>query len=289
MSDPLVTVIITTYNREIYLETAIKSVILQTYRNIEIIIVDDGSDTNYGQQICNKYPKIKYFYKLNGGVSSARNFGIRKAKGEYIAFLDDDDFWGKSKIEKQIKIFAINPLIDCVHSSAAIVDQNGELTGELIGAAQNKVDKRSGYVFWNALGVWIVKSPTPLIRRKVFQQDLLFDESILAGEDFDFYQRMFYRHKVYYIDEPLAFYRQYPNEKRLSLQNEKYIGIEEKMYSNFKKMGIRNPLVLYKIALKLLKSASQTWNQVYFIRPITINKFDFYLRPVHCLRSYFKI
>lgn len=289
MAFPLVTVIITTYNRKEYLEMAIQSVVNQSYPNIEILVIDDGSSVNYAESICSKFLNCIYIYKENGGLSSARNYGINLAKGEYIAFLDDDDFWGKLKIEKQVKILLENSSIDCVHSSAAVVRENGKPTGEIIGAAQNKMHKRSGYVFWNALGVWVVKSPTPLIRRKVFQKDLLFDESIKVGEDVDFYQRMFFRHKVFYLDEPLAFYREYDDKKRLSVQLEKYMGIEKKMYNNFKKMGINNPFVLYKIALQLLKSAVKKWNQVFLLNPISINKFDFYFRPVYCLRNYFNI
>ena len=234
---PLVSVIITTYNRQEYLEDAIKSIANQSYKNIEILVIDDGSENNYAQEISEKFSNCNYYFKENGGLSSARNYGIKLAKGDYVAFLDDDDFWGNSKIEKQVKILLKNSSVDCVHSAAAVVDENGNPIGSFIGAAQNKIHKRSGYVFWNALGVWVVKSPTPLIRKKVFQPDLMFDETIKVGEDIDFYQRLFYRHKVSYIDEPLAFYREYNNDKRLSIQKEKYIGVEKKNVSEFKKNG----------------------------------------------------
>lgn len=284
MSNLLVSIIITTYNRPNYLDVSIQSVVNQTYKNIEIIIVDDGSKVNYAESICSKYAKCKYYYKLNGGLASARNFGVSMAKGDYIAFLDDDDFWELDKLEKQVDILNKNPSIDCVHSSAAVVDENGNLTGQCIGAAQNKIHKRSGYVFWNALGVWVVKSPTPLIRKKVFQPDLLFDETIKVGEDVDFYQRMFFRHKVQYINEPLAFYREYNNQERLSVQREKYIGIEKKMYSNFKKMGVRNPFILYLIAIKLAKSAIRIF--ILNNGQIIINRFNLYLRPLKYLNKF---
>jgi glycosyltransferase involved in cell wall biosynthesis len=283
---PLVTAIIPTYNRKEYLENAIQSVANQSYSNIEILVIDDGSYSNYAQSICDKFSNCYYLYKENGGLSSARNYGINLAKGEYIAFLDDDDFWESSKIEKQVKVLLENPSIDCVHSAAAVVDEKAIPTGEFIGAAQNKIHKRSGYVFWNALACWVVKSPTPLIRKTVFQPDLLFDESIKVGEDVDFYQRMFYRHKVYYINEPLAFYREYNNSARLSVQRENYIGIEKKMLLNFKKMGLRNPILLYKISQRLLIGALRTWNAVYPQNPIKISKIDFYFRPVYFLNNY---
>lgn len=287
MRTPLVTVIIPTYNRKEYLETAIRSVVDQSYENIEIIVIDDGSTDNYAQPICATYSNCTYFYKENGGLSSARNYGINLSEGEYIAFLDDDDFWESSKIEKQVKILFENPSVDCVHSSVAVVNEMGELTGDYFGAAQNKIDKRSGYVFWNALGCWVVKSPTPLIRKKVFQSDLLFDETIKVGEDIDFYQRMFYRHKLHYINEPLAFYRKHNNTERLSLQLNKYIGIENKMFLNLKKMGIKNPFVLHLIAVKLLKKAIRKNNSLYPEAKKTITRINIYFRPSYFLNRYF--
>jgi glycosyltransferase involved in cell wall biosynthesis len=286
MSFPLVSVIITTYNRSKFLEEAINSVAKQSYKNIEILVVDDGSDTKYAELMCKKYSNCIYLYKKNGGLSSARNFGIHKAKGEFIAFLDDDDYWQGYKIEKQIKILFENNDIDCVHSSAAVVDENSKVTGELIGASINKAHLRSGYVFWNALGVWVVKSPTPLIRKIVFQHDMLFDEEIKVGEDVDFYQRMFYRHKVFYIQEPLAFYREYVSQERLSKQLEKYIGIEKKMYRNFIKMGIKNPFVLYKIQLRLAKRAISRFIECKGDGQQIISLFKLYRRPLSYINKF---
>ncbi len=282
---PLVSVIIPTFNREIYLLKAIESVANQSYKNIEIIVVDDGSTHIYAESICEKFNNCTYFYKKNGGLSSARNYGISQAKGEFIAFLDDDDLWLPTKIELQVDVLINNPYYDLVHSKVAIIDEDGNLTGEFSGASNDKVHKRSGHVFWNALGTWVVKSPTPLIRKEVFKPDLIFDESIKVGEDIDFYQRLFYRHKVIYVDEPLAYYREYYNPERLSLQKEKYIGIEKKMYQNFKNMGIKNPFYMYFIALKLAKSNIRTHNNVYSNRQFKVNRIKLLLNPLRYLNS----
>lgn len=286
---PLVSVIIPTYNRDKYLNKAIESVLNQTYSNIEILVIDDGSKNNYAEFICSKHSNCNYLFKNNGGLSSARNYGITHSKGEFIAFLDDDDFWESSKIEKQIKVLVENNDIDCVHSAAAVVDENDNLTGEIIGASKNKIHKRSGHVFWNALCVWVVKSPTPLIRKSVFKNNMLFDVEIKVGEDVDFYQRMFYRHKVIYIDEPLAFYREYNNENRLSKQLEKYIGIEEKMLLNFKKMKIKNVWVLYKIKLRLAQSSILKWKHFYNNKNININHLKLFLNPTSYIKDFSKL
>jgi glycosyltransferase involved in cell wall biosynthesis len=285
MLNSLVSVIIPTYNREVYLSEAIQSVVRQSYTNIEIIVVDDGSNINYAQKICDKFENCFYFYKVNGGLSSARNYGIRKSKGNFIAFLDDDDFWREDKIEKQLLLLEKYPDIDCIHSSAMIVDDDGNSSGIIIGASSKNAHKRSGYVFWNAIGGWAVKSPTPLIRKKVFQKDLMFDESIKVGEDIDFYHRMFFRHKVLYIDEPLAFYRDHQDKERLSLQEIKYLGIEKKIFANLKNMGISNVFILHRIAIYLVKSSLRRWNEVHPERPKKINMFLLRMRPIYYLNN----
>ncbi len=223
--------------------------------------------------------KIVFIYKKNGGSFSERNFGVKNAKGRYIAFLDDDDYWREDKLEKQFTILEAQKEIDCVHSSATIVDENSAEKGIIIGASNHKAHKRSGYVFWNALCVWVVKSPTPLIRKSVFTDDLLFDETIKVGEDIDFYQRMFYRHKVKYINEPLAFYREYKDISRLSLQNLKYIGIEQKIYDNFVNMGVKNPFTLYRIARKLLRKSVENYNKLFPQSKIQVTFLELYIFP----------
>lgn len=270
----MVSIIIPTYNRAAYLEKAIQSVVNQTYQNFEILVVDDGSTTNYAELICNKYPNCYYYNKKNGGLSSARNYGVKKAKGEYIAFLDDDDFWKQDKLEKQVSILKAQKNIDCVHSSAIVVDEEGNETGKTIGASKHKEHKRSGNVFWNALGVWVVKSPTPLIRKKVFTKEMFFDETIKVGEDLDFYWRMFFKHEVLYINEPLAYYRDYSDMKRLSIQKEKYLGIEKKIYNNFVKMRIKNPFVLQRIAIILLRTSIRRNNSIESKKKINFNLFE---------------
>jgi glycosyltransferase involved in cell wall biosynthesis len=282
-SNQLVSVIIPTFNRATYLDLAIKSVVNQTYKNIEIIVVDDGSDNNYAEAICSHYPTCNYYYKQNGGLSSARNFGIQKAKGDFIAFLDDDDEFIAEKTEKQLQILNENPSIDCVHSSAKVINNEGNTTGKIIGAKKSKEHKRSGNVFWNALGVWVVKSPTPLFRKKVFDK-IQFDESIKVGEDVDFYQRMFYFFEVYYLAEPLALYRDDENPNRLSKKIEKYVGLEYVMYQNIKKMGVKNPIILYKIAVKLAKAAVRNWNNTFPSKKIKRNKLNLLLNPYYYLK-----
>jgi len=114
---------------------------------------------------------------------------------------------------------------------------------------------------------------------------MMFDETLEAGEDTDFYQRMFYRHKILYIEEPLTFYREYDNDLRLSKQHEKYVGLEKKIYNNFIKMNISNPFVLSKIASKLLVSGVKRYN---FLNPqnkIKLRFLDKYIFSINTLNK----
>ncbi len=284
MNCPLVSTIIPTYNRPYFLKQAIQSVLAQNYENIEIIVVDDGSDIVYAENICAQFANCKYFYKKNGGLSSARNFGVSVSNGDFIAFLDDDDLFLSNKIQIQIEILLRWQDIDLVHSAALVIDGNGVETGQRIGASDTKAFKRSGYVFWNALGTWVVKSPTPLIRRKVFN-NIRFDENIMVGEDIDFYQRLFYKHKVYYINEPLSYYRDNDNIERLSRKFDKYIGIESVLYSNLLKMGIKNPITLYRIALKLAQVGIMRINTSNNFKILNISKWKLYLNPFYYVKN----
>ena len=133
--DDLVSVIIPFYNEEFYFEECIQSVLDQSYKNIEIIIINDGSKSEFLQileNIKNKNPdKILLYHKENGGVSSARNLGIQKAKGKYISFIDSDDVWLPNKIEHQINIIK-SKNINFIHGAYFILDQNQKLKGKFI-------------------------------------------------------------------------------------------------------------------------------------------------------------
>lgn len=106
--NPKVSCVICVYNGETYLAEAIRSIIKQTYANIELIVVDDGSSDNSGK-IAKQFPEVKYVYKENKGHASALNLGLKMAQGGLVAFLDCDDLWLPEKIEKQLQEFEQNP------------------------------------------------------------------------------------------------------------------------------------------------------------------------------------
>ena len=111
-----ISIIIPTYNRKLFLMHAIDSVLNQTYQNLELIIIDDGSSDKSIEYIKKKYPNIKIYKQLNKGVSSARNKGIKISSNNWIAFLDSDDRWQPKKLEKQINYLVKNPKYKICHT-----------------------------------------------------------------------------------------------------------------------------------------------------------------------------
>lgn len=202
---PRVSVIIPTYNRPALLRETLRSVSNQTFTDFEIIVVDDGSTVAGVEDVCREFAKCRYFRQENMGRSSARNRGIKEARGELIAFLDDDDLWKPEKLARQVEFLDQNPHVGLVHSPAEKILSDGTPTGELIG--NNNPEWRSGNVFLHAVRSCVVKSPTPLVRKEVFGSCGGFDAFLHSAEDCEFWARVAYRYEFGSIPEPLAYYR----------------------------------------------------------------------------------
>lgn len=205
---PLVSIIIPTYNRTEYLKYTLESVINQTYPATEIIVVDDGSPNTKTQTLCQHYKNVAY-YKIenSGGPATPRNFGFKQSKGQYIAFLDDDDLWLPDKLSKQVKILEENPDFGIAHSYCDVIDKEGKPTGVSIGRP-GSLDVKHGDVSHRMIGNWTLKMPTPLVRRTVIEEVGLFNTEIPAAlEDTEYWTRCSFYTKFYYMDESLALYR----------------------------------------------------------------------------------
>lgn len=124
-------VIIPTYNRAYLIGNAVKSVINQTYKEWELIIVDDGSIDNTKEVIdefINSDKRVMYYYKENGGQNSALNHGLKYAQGKYVAFLDSDDIWVETKLEKVLKKYETDEEIGCVYHWACRMENEETIT-----------------------------------------------------------------------------------------------------------------------------------------------------------------
>ncbi|HBC47709.1 MAG TPA: hypothetical protein DEO84_02180 [candidate division Zixibacteria bacterium] len=209
---PLISVIIPTYNSAVYIEEALKSIFEQTYQDFEIIIVDDGSTDNT-RQILRKYgERIQYIFQANGGPSSARNNGIRKARGKYIAFLDADDRWLPTKLQKQLSIFERNNTIGMVTTGACSFDEKG-----VFGYSTNKrATLMQGNIARNIFLHSNIGTPTVLVKKEVFDKIGLFEENIRQSEDDNMWIRIAANYDVELIDEALIQVRNHPSRMTLN-------------------------------------------------------------------------
>jgi glycosyltransferase involved in cell wall biosynthesis len=200
---PRISVVIPTYQSCRTIAQAIDSVLCQTYQNFEIIVIDDGS-TDETSEILKTYDRrIQYYYQKNCGPSAARNNGIRRSIGEYIAFLDADDAWLPTKIEKQIALFNRDESLGLVFSDSFIVNDRGVINKTCFQVAP----PISGLAY-EALFVYnFIPLLTAIIRRDCLEQVGLFNESILGPEDYDLWLRISRSWKIEFINEPLAYYK----------------------------------------------------------------------------------
>jgi glycosyltransferase involved in cell wall biosynthesis len=200
---PLVSVIIPTFNRGYIITEAIESVFSQTYKNYEIIVVDDGSSDNTREILEPHMDRILYFYQENGGQSSARNLGIKNSRGKYIAFLDADDVWMPEKLEIQIEELENKPNIGMVYSRFI---QYNTVDGHQTILPRDKYTY-SGYVFhkfFTHCPSWI---GTIIVNKKCFSRVGYFDESQRIAPIKDLWFRIAHEFEVLFIDRVLAIQR----------------------------------------------------------------------------------
>lgn len=204
MANEMVSVILPTYNRADQLRASIESVLNQTYPYLELIIVDDGS-TDATEAVVSAIgdARIRYF-KLaqNGGQSKARNYGIEKARYEYIAFEDSDDIWNPKKLEIQMgyMLQASTEVGFVYHKTRCNWDN---LYHAILPAESIPLEKKSGDIFEQLLYDNLVDCPTILAKKECILQAGCFDTEMNALEDYDLALKMARNWKALFIDEIL--------------------------------------------------------------------------------------
>jgi len=194
-SQPDISVIIPAFNRAHTLPKALDSVLSQTLKPREIIVVDDGSTDETNAVLAN-YPGLCIISQDNRGVSAARNMGIKKAGGEWLAFLDSDDEWLKEKLEKQWDAICIDDKLIC-HTEEIWI-RNGQRVNPM-----KKHKKFGGIIYERCLPLCVISPSSVMIHRSVFKDVGVFDESLEVCEDYDLWLRICAKYSVLFIDEPL--------------------------------------------------------------------------------------
>ena len=202
---PKVSVIIPAYNAMTYLPETLESVLQQTFTDFEVLIVDDGSLDNIVQWANGLTDdRVKFIFQSNEGVSTARNLAISKASGDYIAFLDADDLWEKTKLEKQAQFLDDNPTVGLVATWMILTDKQGNPGVEV------KIDFEQGNIRKELIEISLIPCGSiPMVRRVCFDKVGLFDPTLRFGEDWEMWTRIAADYDFGLIKETLVYYRQH--------------------------------------------------------------------------------
>ncbi len=208
MNRPLVSVIIPVYNGEKYLRAAIDSALAQTYKPVEVIVVNDGSTDNSLAVLEEYGSKIRVVDQQNKGQAVARNRGIAETRGEFIAFLDCDDLWDSEKTTAQAQVLQTHPDAVAVYCDHRVINSNGQVTGRS-GATENP--RWSGQILSHILQACCIISPSMvMVRRAAFDGAGGFDETQpFWTEDWDLWVRLAIEGPILYQLETLASYRRH--------------------------------------------------------------------------------
>ncbi|MBT1070840.1 glycosyltransferase family 2 protein [Pelotalea chapellei] len=204
---PRVSVITPTFNCASFIERALQSVVDQTYSDLEIIVVDDGSTDETAALLERWKGKVTYLSQSNAGPSAARNLGISRSNGEFIAYLDADDMWCPGKLEQQVAFLDLHPECGLVHSDLYIIDeQDNPIQPNWYQLRQNAAV--SGHCLKALLKGCAIQVPTVLERRSCHDRSGGFDTRFHQSEDYLHWIRAALNgYAVGYIPEPLAMYR----------------------------------------------------------------------------------
>ncbi len=260
-----ISVVIPTYNRADFLPRACDSVMAQTMPANEIIVVDDASADDSVNLIEKHYPQIKLIrHPFNRGVSAARNSGITQASGEWIALLDSDDEWFPSKLQTQIELLKNMPDYKICHTNEIWI-RDGVRVNQM-----QKHQKQGGDLFQRSLALCLISPSSVLIHRSVFEEVGLFDRTLLACEDYDFWLRTCSRYLVLYSKEALLI--KYGGHK--DQLSKKFWGMDRMRIRSIKKI-LKDPSLsaenrnaaiqmLIKKSKVLVKGAKKRDNQTMF-------------------------
>lgn len=210
-SRPKVSVIIPAYNAGEFIQQTVKSVLEQTYTDVECIVVNDGSTDNTRDMLQPFTDRITYLEIDNSGRAAARNRGISVSSGTYIALLDADDYWAPSKLEQQVSYLESHPSVGALGCGAFLVDRDGRQVRELQAAPSPVLSAGAeGIVCLLLLEYWLAAPlSTLMIRTECVKQASLFDESINTMEEWNLLIRLVEKWDVACVMEPLAYYRSY--------------------------------------------------------------------------------
>lgn len=203
---PRVTVLLTCFNHIAYLEACVESVRAQTFRDFEIVAIDDGSTDGSREWLAQQTDVRSIFNSTNVGTYATLNVGLRESSSEFVAILNDDDLWAPTKLELQIAMMDRHPDVGLVHSDGHFIDGSGaRVEGSPLGFEFPRTetgDVLLGLAYQNK-----IIASAALVRRKCFEELGGFNEAYFGSGDWEMWVRVAERWQVGFVEEPLTFYR----------------------------------------------------------------------------------
>ncbi len=276
MNKPLVSIVIPTYNRAQLLERAVKSVLDQTYANIEILIVDDFSSDRtekVGKKLEKRHKQVRYIRQaINQGAPAARNRGIREARGEYIGLLDDDDEYLTDKVKLQVEKFQSNPRLGLIYGGFKVIRETSDKE------PVDKLPKHRGNIKKALLTNCVIGSPTVLVRKEAFKKVGDFDTKLKSCQDWDMWYRISKQYPIDYVNEVVARYYLHDSDQITTNWSRKVQGakrIFKKQREDLKKypkvlMRREQMLVRFLAADGRKREATKLHLKILFKRPLSI-------------------
>ena len=257
---PRVSVIIISYNMAKLISRAIQSVLDQTFNDFEILVVDDGSTDDTREVVGCFGNRIRYFYQENAGASAARNRGILAAQGEFIAFLDSDDYWVSSKLEVQVEIFDKNPRVGLVHAKAMVVNEHGEQRGVM-------PTKDPGRTFSEIIEIGaFFPVCSVMVRKECFIMAGIFNASVPTVEDIDMWIRVARHFDIYEIKSRYLsyYYREDSRKPRVGIKQYKsQVELHRRIlcYEDIPLKAVRRKLAMFEYLLGIMVSPEQAMGE----------------------------
>lgn len=230
-SMPLISVVIPCYNAARYIESTLRSVLAQDWTALEVIVVDDGSKDGSAELVRHSFPSVTVVEQPNQGVAAARNHGIRRARGEWVAFVDADDIWLPGKLSAQMAAMAafdgarMSYTAWWVWSSSEPDPEPETLQAVAAAADQPHWGGPSGWIYPQLLLDCEVWTSTVLMQRSLLDEIGNFDTTLRIGEDYDLWLRASRVTPILRVARPLALYRQHPASITRSAPGENYRGV----------------------------------------------------------------
>lgn len=255
MDKPLVSVVVATYNAADYVVDAVASILCQTWTNLEVIIVDDGS-TDGTQQVLEQVlddSRVRYIKTENKGQPQAKNRGIHESKGDFVAFCDADDAWRFDKLELQVPEFT-DPDVGVVYSDVSYLDKDS-----VILVKEQPSKRYSGWVTEQLVVRNFIPFGTAVIRRSCIEMSGVFDETLPMGIDWDLWLRYSVRWKFIHVAQKTYFYRIWSGQMSTDFR-----GRYDNAFRILQKFIHENPSVLSRSLV------NRAWSDMYSNRAIHV-------------------